>query len=501
MTQRPIEKSIQATYQPASLQSFSDTSELLARLIGESPQLRQLYYQRLCRINELPIEILSNIFKFAFSSLEHPHETVVSRLALTWVCRRWRHVMLEDMAVWSSIWIRDAPPHERSLAWLDRAGTAPLDIRIDWKVRGDDELVTHRIEALLDQLFIKLSQIRTLIIILDNWPSALTTLQKLDVAGKSGQKITLERFELHRSGNPYVWIDTQSQAWTPNMLLGGQTSALTYFCMNGIPIDWNRTPIYNLTTLDLRRLAMESLPSLKRFRQILLDCPRLYKLSLDGAGPALEVNAPRFDPIVLPHLEVLVLGNFSLYFASYVVPQFLAPNVRDLTLMNLSGENYSPLFDMMVSRFPKTRVLTLYGVDIGRGISPQRTLVRFLASMPQVGYLRIANLDPNFLDILSDDPSEIMNPAELSSLFPGGNCILYPNLCVLEFQVMAIPDIIQFVRMRREMKVPIDKIYVSPIWCSNITAEECAVLSSEAQVSVAPLGSRTLEEELLMGDD
>jgi len=68
-------------------------------------------------------------------------------------------------------------------------------------------------------------------------------------------------------------------------------------------------------------------------------------------------------PIELPHLRTLVVADFTRQYAMYLFAQFNAPNVNDLTLMNLCGEDYLPLFLQLTSAFPKVKLLTAYSIQ------------------------------------------------------------------------------------------------------------------------------------------
>lgn len=67
----------------------------------------------------------------------------------------------------------------------------------------------------------------------------------------------------------------------------------------------------NLTTFDIRRLPSSHSPAAARFREILINCPRLQKLSMDGAGPVLEGEMEHLVPVKLAHLRTLVIANFT----------------------------------------------------------------------------------------------------------------------------------------------------------------------------------------------
>jgi hypothetical protein len=523
---------------------------------------RNLLYWRVFRINDLPPEILANIFRYIVWSTAKPEVGVQYRLWLSAACRHWRNVALADSTLWNAIWFRDLPPYERSLTWFERAGDAPLDLRINerdanWNNKEDEHKFTgEEMASLLDKLFTKLPQIRMFIVIVDTWPPALAVLDKLRTAGERGVPINMERFELHRAGRPYVWIGPGYEPDThrnPIPLCGGKAPNLKYVCLNSIHVDWYKSPLANLTTLDLRRMALEVAPSLMKFRDMLKACPDLYKLALDGFGPKWEPReAIALPPIEFPKLVILVIGDFSLQYAFYVVAQIKAPNVRDLTMMNMTGEDYSHLIKMMTGRFPEVRLLTLYTIEVADSPEGKARFVRWLHSMPHMSYLRIAQIRRSMLDAFMLDPSRFAIPAPSTSTFveavaalppvsnappasstttfaeavaalppvsnaPAGSTprtrnivvptsnpanprhqILCPKFDILEYQTIDTEHIVALGKGRRSLGIPLRKIYVNAPWTPNITDKEQEELRSIARLYITPTGANTPEEDELL---
>lgn len=58
-------------------------------------------FGRLFRVNDLPVEILSNIFHYAVWSANDPDECNRGRLALGGVCRLWRRLVVGDPTLWN----------------------------------------------------------------------------------------------------------------------------------------------------------------------------------------------------------------------------------------------------------------------------------------------------------------------------------------------------------------------------------------------------------------
>ncbi|KAI9570271.1 hypothetical protein HD554DRAFT_403012 [Boletus coccyginus] len=472
---------------------------------------RTLVYWRLFRFMDLPPEIISNIFHLVVWSADNPSEGVRQRLHLTWVCKAWRRLMTEDPMIWNAIWFHDAPPYERSWEWFKRAGSARLDIRlneVDPKstgVRDTSKFTAHRMSDILDKLFTKLSQIRMLVVIVDNWPPALTVLQKLQTAGNARIPINIERLEIHRSGTPYVWIgpgfDTQGHR-DPAVLFGGQTRCLQYLCLSGIHIDFNDTPLSNLTTLDLRHIAIEASPTLKRFREILQNCPNLDKLTLDGCGPQLEEK--RFDhaPVELPNLKILTLGSFSLSFACFIVAQVHAPRIRDLTLMTMHGSDYTPLVAVLTRKFNQVRILTLYNVELNMNPVGKRTFVRWLESMPEIAYARLARIKPEVLNMFAENPMNYRMSLEggsaTSEAATPTRHVLCPKFQCMEVQALLPAAIAEFCRLRKGVGVPMKKLYLNTPWAQSLTHDHLKLLQQEVTLYIAPVGTNTEEENQLL---
>ncbi|KAI6115280.1 hypothetical protein EDD17DRAFT_1872870 [Pisolithus thermaeus] len=474
--------------------------------------LKAWMYWRSFRLHGLPPEIIANIFRLVVWSIGNPAEGVRQRLWLTWVCRLWRELAIGDATLWNAIWFRDPPPYERSFAWFERAGSAPIDIRLNernpmWGQNEDQHVFTaEQMSDLLDRLFVKLAQIRMLVVIVDNWPPAITVLRKLQAAGNAGAPISIERLEIYRMGKPLVWLgpgfDSDGHR-DPPVLNGGQTQKLNHLCLAGVHIDWNETPLRNLTTLDLRSMPMNAAPSLERFRAILRECPTLNRLALDGSGPRPTEKPFDHVPVDLLHLKTLVLGSFNLPYACFIVSQINAPHLLDLTLMALTGTDYIPLIKLLTPKFTEVRLLTLYGVQVEMTPLGKVAMARWFLSMPDLAYARIAQLKTNVLKLLLDDPGKYRQ-VDHAEDYPTDE-VFCPELKTLEVQAMPYATIVDFCRRRKEMGLPITKIYLNPPWAHTLSVQAVRELRSVAAVYVAPVGTNTTEENELLrrevGDD
>ena len=467
-----------------------------------------LIYWRIFRINALPPEILTNIFRLVAWSARQPHVGIKHRLWLTSVCSHWRSVAISDSTMWNAIWIWHVPPYQQPMAWLERAGTAPLDMYImdangDSMAgrRADARFTRQSMEWLLDTLFVKLAQIRVFVVGVGTWPPALVVLDKLREFGKTATKITMERFELHRAGIPYVWIGSGYQPEfhrLPIKLFGKATAPLLkHLSLNGVNIDWTASQLSNLTVLDLRRISLDVSPNLICFRQILERCPHLFKLSLDGAGPSLPMDTT-LPHVSLPRLKVLTLCDFSMQYGLYVFAQIDTTAVRDLTLMNMMGEDYTPIVVAMTGRLKNVQLLTICALDVKDSRANRLALVKWLVNMPDLAYLKIAQIMPHVLDAFAVIQTACTSPpttAENSTRHPEANVlhVVCPKLNAIEYQNMSTSTIVRFAMGRRAAGAPIRKVYVDESWISSVADEERGSLQRVANLLVTPTGARTPE--------
>jgi hypothetical protein len=461
-----------------------------------------LRYFRLFRMNDLPTEIISNILRFVvWDSMKQP---VDARLRVTWTCKRWREIAIADSTLWNAIWFRGGGSRiDRAWAWFDRARQAPLDIRIDGDPAGEDDadeemdnsvinlsdgpaMTASDMRQMLLRLFTKLATIRMLIIVVDDWKSALVVLELLGAYGASGVPM-LQRFELHRGGLKNE--DRKSLTWPtiiPQPFLGGATAPfLKYLSLNGVPIDWNGSVLENLTTFDIRRLPSSHSPDPHRFREVLRNCPRLQKLSMDGAGPKFDdQDMEEVDPVELPHLRTLVIADFTLKYAMFLFTQFSAPNVNDLTLMNLCGADYIPLFLQLTSAFPKVRLLTAYSIQFDASLAGMSSMTRWLDSMPLLTYLRVANVATQFFGTFFRQVVSGSNPVA-------------PRLEVVDCQSVEPGILVQWTKDRSRFGTPLRKIYVSEELGKQLEQDQIETITKLCILAKLQRGAITPEEKAL----
>ena len=451
-------------------------------------------FSRLFRINDLPTEIVCNIFRFIIWSCVDHDRSIKLRLNLTWTCRHWRKIALEDPTLWSVIWFKDVPYFTRSLAWLERSGRTPKDIRIsDWGPSGPMDVDT--LSKVLDRLIPRIAEIRALVIVLRSWDTVLYTLDQLRAARLVSSNLILERFELHRHGHAWIQPGPGYEPWKEAIpLLGGiPLPTLKSLSLSAIHVDWAATPLSNLSCLDLRQLPLNTAPTFEQFRAILRNSPRLSKLILDSAGPSYtgrDLSVIDYPPIPLPYLTSLAMADFKPAYGVYILSQFDAPNIRDLTILNMGPtDDYSAFYAHMTGRMTQLRVLTLFNGNYWPGndylpLSERLAVVKWLESTPEVSFLRFGGLGKCFLHAFVSDPRTIVG----ERLYPQ-NRIVCPKLLYIEWQRQDPETVLQWIQHRKQIGCPVAKMYVNLDKPDRVFDPE---IHRAMQASMAPGGQMLL---------
>ena len=445
-----------------------------------------LYKRKLCLwmtfpIREFPAEILTHIFRYVVWSSTNAEEANFHRLHLTWVCHKFRAVALRDQSLWNSVWTRDRAPWSRSLAFIERAGTSLIDLRIDEKEKrpGSNEvpptITVDQINHLLDHLLPKISQIRILVVVLHDI-KVLEQFQRRFAEG--GRPEVLERYELHETGTSGLATRRRNKENEGIPLSYHPTPKLRWFCINGTSIAWDRFPSCNLRTLDLRRIGVPACPTPGELYNMLRNSPSLFKLSFDAAGPRMgrDMLLPK-SPVFLPNLRELSLADITPSYAVSVLGHIRAPAVRILTFLSLDLS--VSLLNELVGLFPEVRMLSLYSPTTRQDPLDivQLALLRWFESMPRVQVFKLADhvLHPNgpsqhIIDVSTMNPSMNWAPEDVQEFYKRQrdagvaedalqHPMLWRDLQTFVFQAQAMRSVATFLEKRKAMGYPVNCVY------------------------------------------
>jgi len=436
-------------------------------------------FGRLFRINELPVETMSIIFHYVVWSAKDPQECNRRRLALGAICQPWRSVVVQDSTLWNTFSYRAETPGQISFSKLviDRCGLAPMDIYL--RDCAEKPLSRETMEDILNHLAPRRGQLRTLSVAVQKKEAGLTLLRWLQVIGLQKQTCNLKHLEVHRLGPPYIHMgpdySSNSALDGPLPLFGGAlVSSLRHLSISGLHVDWTRTTLKNLTTLDIRRIPLDSAPDMDRFCDILSNCPKLGHLVLHGAGPKWRPPGEFHLPVTLPDLKNLILADFALNYVQFVLSSFVAPGLEELALYGFTGEDYTALFERLTGLFPKVRSLTMVFIDLSPEERGTRALVRMFASMPDVRFLQVSKISESFWDALHFNPQTLLEYPDFSdsrcALDPSH--ILFPDLNSLDVNDTSWDSLSKFLAFRRQAGYGLDKVYIAQMYWLELDAQE-----------------------------
>ncbi|KAG8796320.1 hypothetical protein FRC12_000735 [Ceratobasidium sp. 428] len=278
-------------------------------------------------IDVLPLEILSQIFKFSalpFDCANWCHQ--ISRrhplVVIPAVCAQWRKLAISTRSLWSYIYVNGGISHDESNPnahqWtkllLDRSKGAPLSLHF----HGDPYERRPDIERVATFLQPYISNVTSLVFDL--------------LVGQVVPTI----LELYSSHLPLVSLTTLSLTYIENPTTW---AGFTW------PVDALR----GLRMLVLRRLPDMLYPDVDVLAQILLNNPHLHTMRIDHIGTSALSNN-NITRASLPHLKYLELTSES----SAVLGQqlsILEPSANELNVVLIFSHSLDPKCSQEVQAF------------------------------------------------------------------------------------------------------------------------------------------------------
>lgn len=313
-------------------------------------------------IDRLPNELLSTIFMLAVEQHNHDESDpfTTSPTTISHICHRWRQVSLETGSLWTNIVLTFPTSNEqltRTLTWLSRSKTYPLDILLDFRdPEWDwDEEETHGfcgadMEAVLRLLLPTAARWRTVELFTDTWAPIFAFLFHTSTIGTALnqlEKLHLARCNAYFAGKGQVFEPAELGQHLP--LFGGAEGAaprLREVALTGVHIDWAAPPLVNLTTLELKYQAADVMPTIAHFTQILAASPNLETLAIVGRGPqfvAAHDGSVKADgaalrgTIKLERVTKFTFGFVDVTSAVQLLSLFDLPALSELSLEDVSA--------------------------------------------------------------------------------------------------------------------------------------------------------------------
>ncbi|KIP10257.1 hypothetical protein PHLGIDRAFT_18389 [Phlebiopsis gigantea 11061_1 CR5-6] len=377
----------------------SDTLEV--ERAGASFRFKVLAWKTF-QIHQLPIEILQYIFRLVIRPRIHYKDIDLNRLRLTWVCHHWRVVALADPLLWNVSYFRGPSNWERVTQFMHRAGNALLEIHVSDVQRLDvytrdvaSKISLPHMRHLLLVLSQKWHQVRAVSFALHDTTTSAFLLDTLSA-----------NTQFHNSRNLEVLVldvpTAGGGAYRRPAAFPGLSPKLYHCNINGagvdfVPLSWN----CSLTKLTLSRVPPHLLPTSERFYEILASSLSLISLTLDQFSPKMSHNHAASSRKVarLLKLKTLVIGNLTGTEIQFIMSHFTAPNVRYLNLCYLTERNDGSLAEFLEGRFPHVTSLFMEDFQFAHTKRAARAFVKWLDTMPQIVYLKLADFPDNDISL------------------------------------------------------------------------------------------------------
>ena len=300
-----------------------------------------------------------------------PFQVLVSH-----VCRFWRDVALNMPSLWTNLDFTEGPPFMKSSVWIQRSQNLPLDIHIDCGGSDDDDdddetstvsefsdsiASTEDLIVVLDLIVPHVARWRSLRVAVESYDYMHLTLTWLSKCPAAPQ---LECLHLSHHDD----ADT-SELFQPEHLrdfflpFHGIAPKLHYVNLWGVHIMWSAPFLSGLTDLELAYHSRDVSPSWEDFSRILRNSPNLDTLGLCMSGPeTLPTDVTEEDVIDLPSLKSLVLSHQDAQHVSRLVKLLPTPNLRKLAL-DLDCDDFSSFMTELATPSSDTKQSLLHGLE------------------------------------------------------------------------------------------------------------------------------------------
>ena len=400
--------------------------------------------------HNLPSELLSYIFSIATDCCEERYEAILTPITMSHVCSRWREVAISAGGLWTKFSLT-FPTYRgqlsRTMTWLSRSRTYPIDILLDFRDPlwdwDEHSHVFHwqDMESIVRLFLTHVKRWHHFELLTDTWAPIFTFLWYTRGVESAPllRSISLSRCNAYFASKGEIFQPVELKEPIP--LFGGLTlNKLRDVSLSGVHVDWARSSLRDLTKLELRYLASDVIPSKDEFIDILAGCSDLRHLSITGWGPRFDKvpipgstsgneDVPKesrrtIQPIQLRHLLSFSLGFVDVNYALKLLSLFSFPSIETLALEDVSfslnpfeRQDATPILDWLApihessdssKRLSHTRhgflgsiiSLQLHGIH-----SNESAFSNFFLALPSLQHLGVTGIPDNALHALAPHPS------------------------------------------------------------------------------------------------
>lgn len=169
----------------------------------------------------------------------------------------------------------------------------------------------------------------------------------------------------------------------------------------------------------------------------------------------------------------------------------------------MTHADFSPLMAWMTGRFPNVEILATYTIEFDPSNEAKRILVKWLTSMPKIILLKLAQMPVPFYNAFMEDPRqyedepvEPVEPTEPNAEDDPESHIISPRLRSLHVTHIPKDVIIYFLNRRKQVGVPLSKVYIPCSWASHGLKEKDMreINATGSTIFVMGYGGATEEE-------
>lgn len=479
-----MEDSESASYLPSLLTVYIPRKP--ARFTRGQPSLETS--SKICFVNQLPVELLSNIFLLLKGHPTAPPDDEDAHVSdiplhLSHVDRHWRQVAIDTPMLWTFIQISDRRRLSylaRTEAYLDRSGSLPLDISVWWRPTDNylvkdrsrrpifmvieeakDTFRPHVLEE-LQELLLHVGRWRHFRLVMDDFLG----LQQF-IAMFSGNKtpsLTHLTLSYISDGGHHGYHPSAPGEIAP-MITHEAISPIQSLFLNGVRINWTFPACRNLTQLILRHGRPDTIPCIPDLIIALSQSPGIRSLHFDEIETRDSYPLPNpSSTVLLSALERLYVGSVKVPWAQAFFNSIIAPNLRILEF-DIYGDWCDGLISILIRPYKSlgrsilrsVRALQLNSLslehdDVELRLSMYRELedlvVLVVNCSPDYG-------DENFLDAVTDHTNHIAR----QDSSPAQPSFLFPRLRTLILADPNIDEVKALVTARQRAGMPIQRLF------------------------------------------
>ncbi|KAF7974163.1 hypothetical protein HWV62_13283 [Athelia sp. TMB] len=312
-------------------------------------------------IASLANELLARIFALTTHDSHDPHDAILYPIIISHTCASWRRLAISTSDLWTSIILTHPSPWSqlsRTVAYLSRSRRRPLSLLLDfrdpaWDWSEDSHSFSWKhMENVIRLLSPHVLRWRSLELLTDTWSPIFTFLWYIRKVPSAPmlESLSLSRCNVYFAASEETFEPAALKE--PIALFGGGMAlrSLRRVVLAGVHCDWTNSGLRNLEELELKYHAMEVMPSLQQFVNILSDCPKLLRLAILGWGPRADTMPDKLTgrevsplsvgklcgSVCLPYLEHFILGFLDVEYATSLLSLFCLPALKTLTLEDIS---------------------------------------------------------------------------------------------------------------------------------------------------------------------